>query len=214
MHDIIIGIMDQYGYLGIFFLAIIENILPVIPSELTLTFGGFMTTYTSMTIGGAILVATIGSVIGSVVLYFIGRRLSPEHLGKLLDGKLGKMLHLKRESYERSCEWFSRHGKIAVLICRCVPVLRCLISIPAGMSEMNFGIFIGLTAGGSAAWNTLMICIGAFAGASWEKMGNGFGHILKIVIIIAVVIAVVIFLIRKKIKQEKEDVVKKIEDSE
>lgn len=89
--------MNQFGYIGIALLIAIENIFPPIPSEVILTFGGFMTTYTNLNVWGVIIAATIGSLLGAIVLYGVGRFLSPERLGVILDGKLGQILHFKKE---------------------------------------------------------------------------------------------------------------------
>lgn len=168
MQDIIINIMNQFGYLGIALLIAIENIFPPIPSEVILTFGGFMTTISNIKIWGVILSATIGSVLGAVVLYSIGRWLNPQRLERWLDGKVGKILHLKKEDVERAEKWFSRHGKFTVFFCRFIPIVRSLISIPAGMARMNMGTFLLLTALGTSLWNIVLVYAGAFFGASWE----------------------------------------------
>ena len=169
MRDWIIGFVSAYGYLGISGLIFIENVFPPIPSELILTFGGFATTYTSMQPWLVVLFATIGSVLGAVVLYAIGRFLSPERLGGLLDGKVGKVLHFRRKDLEKADAWFRKKQVWAVLICRCVPVVRSLISIPAGMAKMAILPFLGLTALGSAVWNTVLVWAGAALGAAWES---------------------------------------------
>ena len=90
MQEIIIQVMNQFGYLGVAFLIMIENIFPPIPSEVILTFGGFMTNYSELGIIGMIIAATIGSVLGALILYFVGRLLSVERLERLVSGRLGK----------------------------------------------------------------------------------------------------------------------------
>ncbi|PXV86862.1 membrane protein DedA with SNARE-associated domain [Lachnotalea glycerini] len=170
MQNWILDIMNKYGYFGVMFLIAVENIFPPIPSEVILTFGGFMTTYTFLNVGGVIIAATFGSVIGAVILYGVGIYLSPEHLGKLLDGKFGTLINLKKEDMLNACEWFNKKGKRTVLFCRCIPIIRSLISIPAGMAEMKMSLFLFYTTIGSVMWNTLLVCLGAVLGASWEKI--------------------------------------------
>lgn len=170
MHTWIMEMMNTFGYIGIALLITIENIFPPIPSELILTFGGFMTTYTEMRIVGVIAASTLGSTIGAVVLYFTGMLLTPEKLERILDGQIGKILHFKKEDMANSMERFAAKGKITVFLCRCVPIVRSLISVPAGMSKMKFAPFLLLTAAGSTLWNTILVCAGAAAGASWEKV--------------------------------------------
>lgn len=178
MQDWIIHTMENlgsFGYLGIFLLITLENIFPPIPSEIILTFGGFLTTQTSLVPLGVILSATIGSVVGAIILYGVGRLLSAERLARILDGKLGKLLHFKSEDVFKSCDWFNAHGKKSVLICRCIPIIRSLISIPAGMSKMKFSSFLVLTTIGSSIWNTVLVILGIIAGESYLKIVDAVG---------------------------------------
>lgn len=170
MREVIFRVMDAWGGMGIFALILIENLFPPIPSEVILTFGGFMTTYTSMTAGGVISAATAGSVAGAAILYGAGRLASPDRLEHFLGGRAGKFLHFQKEDVKDAADWFEKKGKSAVLFCRCVPIIRSLISIPAGMAEMPFVPFLLLTAVGSLIWNTVLIWAGAAAGASWERI--------------------------------------------
>lgn len=188
MQSWIIEVMNQFGYVGIIFLIAVENIFPPIPSEVILTFGGFMTTYTDLKVWGVIAAATAGSILGAVVLYEVGRFLSPERLGILLDGKVGKILHLSKNDVMKTCDWFNHKGKGTVLFCRCIPVIRSLISIPAGMAKMKFGTFMLFTAIGSAIWNILLVYLGVIAGASWEKIVTGTDIYTRVTVVILGVI--------------------------
>jgi membrane protein DedA with SNARE-associated domain len=162
--------MNQYGYIGILLLIAVENIFPPIPSEIILTFGGFMTTYSHLNVWGVIAVATAGSMLGAVVLYEIGKLLTPERLERWMNGRWGRILHLKKGDVTRACGWFHRRGKSTVFFCRCVPIVRSLISIPAGMAKMKMGLFLLLTTAGSLLWNTVLVYLGAAAGASWKTI--------------------------------------------
>ena len=162
--------IDHYGYLGIGMLIVAENVFPPIPSEVILTFGGFLTTCTRMTIPGVILFSTIGSVLGALILYGAGRMLPEKRLEQLLDGRLGRLLHFQRQDVEKAALWFNRRGILTVLLCRCVPVVRSLISIPAGMAGMEPGLFLFYTTLGSAVWNTLLVGAGAAAGEAWPAI--------------------------------------------
>lgn len=208
MQEWIVQIMDQFGYWGIALLIAIENVFPPIPSEVILTFGGFMTTYTSLNTWLVALFATVGSVVGALVLYGVGRILKPERLEKLLSGKLGRILRLKPEDVDKADKWFRRKGKATVFFCRFIPIVRSLISIPAGMSKMNMGIFLLLTTVGTSIWNIVLVMLGAFAGASWEKIAGYFDIYGKIaLIVIAAAFLIFIFLFyksRKKKSEEKE----------
>ncbi len=206
MQNWIIDIMNQFGYIGITLLIAIENIFPPIPSEVILTFGGFMTTYTGLQIWGVIISATIGSLLGAIVLYGVGRFLSPERLSIILDGKLGQLLHFKSEDVFKACDWFNHKGKSTVLFCRCIPVIRSLISIPAGMSKMKLGVFFLMTTIGSLIWNVVLVYLGVAAGASWEKIVAGTDVYTKAAVIVigaGVVIGVFIF-IKKRFKKHQD----------
>ncbi|BCN31763.1 alkaline phosphatase-like protein [Anaeromicropila herbilytica] len=207
MQNAIMHIMEQYGYLGIFLLIILENIFPPIPSEIILTFGGFMTTFTSMTQVGIIAISTAGAVLGAYILYGIGRVLSPERLEKLLEYKFVRMLGFKKDDINKSVGWFSKRGKLTVFICRCIPIVRSLISIPAGMAKMNlieFGIF---TLFGTLIWNTLLVLLGTAAGQSWEKIAgyvDKFSSITLVVLVVIFVVGAAIFLKSRLGKKDKD----------
>lgn len=205
MQEIIIEIMNQFGYIGICLLILVENVFPPIPSEVILTFGGFMTTQSEMSVIGVILVSTIGSILGAIILYLVGRLINKDVIEKWLDGKVGKILRFKREDVEKANGWFERKGKWTVLFCRCVPIVRSLISIPAGMSKMAVAPFILLTALGSAVWNTLLVILGNVAGNSWEKISHIIDKFSDVILIV-LIIAVVAFLIWHFTKKEKKDV--------
>lgn len=183
MQEIITEIVEKFGYIGIVILIFVENIFPPIPSEVILTFGGFLTTCTRITVSGTTIFSTIGSVLGAIVLYGVGRLMSPKRLDKLVDGKIGKILHLKKDDIEKARLSFLEKGNNTVFFCRFIPIVRSLISIPAGMSGMNYAQFLILTALGSFAWNLVLVSLGAFAGKSWERAAKyfeGYSDVVRI----------------------------------
>ena len=199
MQEWIIQIMNQFGYIGIALLIAIENIFPPIPSEVILTFGGFMTTYTSMNIWLVALFATIGSVIGAIVLYGIGRLLTPQRLAWIID-KWGRILRIKKQDIKKAEKWFNRRGSLTVFFCRFIPIVRSLISIPAGMAHMNIGKFLLYTTLGTSIWNIILVYLGAYAGANWEnilKYMNTYSNI-AVAVLAAVGIVFVIWFIKKR----------------
>lgn len=169
MDNWITDIMEQFGYMGILLLIALENVFPPIPSEVILTFGGFMTTYTSLTRTGVIISATLGSVLGAVILYGIGYLVNVDKLETLVE-KYGRFLRLKKEDIRKADKWFDRYGYWTVLFCRLIPVIRSLISIPAGMSKMKFGLFLLFTTIGTLTWNIILVTVGAALGGSWDKI--------------------------------------------
>jgi membrane protein DedA with SNARE-associated domain len=205
MDQFIIQAMNHYGYLAIMVFVVLENILPFVPSELVLTFAGLMTTQSAMTVPGVILDATVLSVVGSLGLYGIGRFISEDRLAALVDTKLGRLLGFKKDDIYKSTEWFQKKGKYSVLFCRCVPVLRCLISLPAGTSRMNLPVFILFTFIGSLFWNLLLVNMGAVAGNNWEVIVHKLGFatsVIGAVVLCACGVAFLLFL-KKRIKEAK-----------
>lgn len=205
MQEIIMGIVSKYGYFGIVFLIFIENIFPPIPSELILTFGGFITTQTELGVMGMTIFATVGACLGAVVLYGVGRLLSPERLTRLVDSRLGKWLHLKNEDIDKSRQWFLEKGNNTVFFCRFIPIVRSMISIPAGMAGMTFGRFMILTTLGSFAWNIVLISLGAAAGEAWNQVllyAKGYSSAVKVIVAIVIIVFTVRPLIKFFIKKK------------
>ncbi|KAF0993659.1 DedA family protein [Geobacillus sp. TFV-3] len=185
----ITNVMEQFGYIGIFLIIALENIFPPIPSEVILPFGGFMTTYTSLTVPGVIAAATAGSVAGALVLYGIGRLLSGDRLERIVD-RWGGWLRVKPEDIAKANRTFQRYGVWAVFFGRMVPLVRSLISIPAGMAKMNIGLFVWLSVLGTLIWNTALVSIGAALGQSWGKVSEVIGMYAEVVyIVIAISLA-------------------------
>ena len=191
MENFIIQIIESWGYLGVGLLIAIENIFPPIPSEVILAFGGFMTTKTVLNEVGVILSATIGSTIGAVILYLIGKILNKERVEKIVSGKIGKVLRLKPQDIEKADKWFDTKGQKTVFICRFIPIVRSLISIPAGMSEMKIWKFLLYTVLGSTIWNTVLVLLGKKLGDSWETVVNVFSNFSHIILIILIILCIV-----------------------
>lgn len=200
MENWILQLMEQFGYFSVFFLILVENIFPPIPSEVILTFGGFMTTRTSLTLIGVIVFATLGSLMGALILYWIGRLLDIERLEKIVE-RWGHILRLKKEDIHKANNWFDRYGIWTVFFCRMVPVLRSLISIPAGMNNMNMGVFLFFTTIGTLIWNTILVGLGAYLGESWEVIVHYmdiYSNIVYVLLIILFIIGVIYFLRYRK----------------
>lgn len=183
MDSIVIEAINKCGYLGIVFLITIENIFPPIPSEVILTFGGFATTITDITVIGTIIASTIGSVLGAILLYWVGMFLSEEKIYSFTEGKCGRILGLKKTNINKAFRWFDSRGKYAVFFGRFIPIIRSLVSIPAGMAKMSMLPFLALTTVGSLIWNTALILLGRLAGESWGKVAgciDGYSNIILI----------------------------------
>ncbi len=179
--------------MGILLLIALENIFPPIPSEVILTFGGFMTTTTNLSVMGVVLFATVGSVGGAVMLYGIGLLMDVNRLEKIVD-KWGFILRLTRKDIYKANAWFAKYGVWTVFFCRLIPLVRSLISIPAGMSRMNFVVFLLLTTLGTLIWNVILVNLGAAVGGSWESI-VGYMDIYSNIIYVGLGILFLLFVV-------------------
>lgn len=197
MTDWIQNLMDSMGYLGILLLMILENVFPPIPSELIMPSAGFAAARGDMTLGMVILMGTLGSVIGTLPLYYIGRAFSEDKLVAWAD-KHGKWLTLSGKDIKKADDWFDRHGNKAVLFGRMVPGIRSLLSLPAGMSEMPLPKFLIYSAIGSALWSAALAYAGYALGENYDRVEQYVGPASKIILGVVVVGAIVWFIRRKR----------------
>ena len=196
MNDFIITFTNNYGYLGVLILILLENVFPPIPSELILLTSGFLITKTNLNIFIMIIFATLGSLLGGILLYILASFLNKNSLIKLINSKALKFLNLKEKDINLSFNWFNKKGNISVLICRCIPILRSLISIPAGIFKMSFSRFLLYTTIGSLIWNSIIIVIGYVVGDNFLVIND----ILKKYSFFFIILLVIIILILKKSK--------------
>lgn len=188
MNAWITDFINQFGYIAIALLIALENVFPPLPSEIILTMSGFMTTTTTLSIIGVISAATIGSLIGALILYAVGHQLTVARLTRLLDHRLFKALGFHHDDAQKAVNWFNNHGTSGIFYGRCIPVIRSLISIPAGIAQTSLGKFCVLTVLGSALWNTILVVLGAWVGQSWNKIVIIFNEYTTIAIGIMAVI--------------------------
>ena len=196
-------VINQFGYFGVALLVVIENVFQPIPSEIVLPFAGFVAqqgasavnatagaAQSDTTVIGMMIAATIGSVVGALILYFVSAAIGPERLRGFVE-RFGKWFGVKSADLVRAEEWFDRRSNAAVLVGRCVPLIRSIVSIPAGFRRMKLTSFVVLTAIGSAVWNIALIGAGALLGDQWERVGEYVGVFQWLVIA-----AVLVFLVR------------------
>ena len=206
MQELVQNIMNQFGYPGIGLLILVETVFPPIPSEVILTFGGFLTTCTNLTITGVIASSTVASLAGSWLLYGLGRLLNPARIRSLFSGKLAKRLGFQEKEVGDTFGWFEKKGEKAVFFGRCIPIIRSLISIPAGMAGMKAGRFTVYTLAGSLIWDTMLVLLGAMAGESWEiimEYTDAWSALVKIGAATAGAVALMRFLGRCRKKKRK-----------
>lgn len=184
----VIDVIDALGYLGVGFLVAFENVFPPIPSEIILPFAGFHAGQGQSTLIGMVLAATVGSVIGAWILYGFAAVIGQARLQALVV-RYGKWFQISEADFERTLGWFDRWSTTAVLIGRCVPLIRSLISLPAGLNRMSLIPFTIYTAIGSLIWNGLLIGAGYLLGDRWDVVEDYVG-ILQWMVIGAILLGI------------------------
>ncbi|MEN9745876.1 MAG: hypothetical protein RL729_348 [Actinomycetota bacterium] len=162
-------VIEQLGYLGVALLVVLENVFPPIPSEIVLPFAGFVAQQGSDSVVLMILAATVGSVIGALIMYWIAAVIGDERL-HAFTRRFGKWVQIREADLTRAEEWFDRHAMSAVLVGRCVPLIRSVVSIPAGFRRMKLIPYIAYTFLGSLVWNIALVGAGAVLGENWERV--------------------------------------------
>lgn len=198
MQDIIMQLIQDYGYISLFLLMVIENIFLPIPSEVILTFAGMMTSLTYLTIPGVIIVGSCGSFLGGFILYYLGRLLTVERLDRLLNSQWAKSLHFYKANVQKTQDWFLKHGKKAVFFGRLVPMIRSFISIPAGMAQMSIFTYSLYSLLGTILWDGVLVFIGVYLGQQWTLISTLMAqyHVIVKTIFIGIV---VLWFIRKRL---------------
>ena len=189
-------IMAKFGYLGIIFAMFAENVFPPIPSELIMPAAGFAVARGDLNLILVILAGTLGSVLGALPLYYLGRLLNEDRL-MLFTEKYGKYVFVKPSDIRSSSIWFDKHGNKAVFFGRMVPGIRSFISIPAGMSKMPILPFLAFTALGSSIWTTLLTVAGYYFGENYEVIETMLAPYSKGFLLLAVVIIIAWFIKRR-----------------
>ena len=182
--------IDSMGYWGILLLMFLENVLPPIPSELIMPLGGYLCGQGRMNLPIVILAGTAGSVLGALPLYGLGRWIGQQRLCRWTE-RHGHWLAVSPDDVLRARQWFDRHGSKAVFLCRLVPGIRSLISIPAGAGEMPMARFLIYTIVGSAIWTAVLAWLGKLLGQNYAQVEKYVGPITYVVLGIIVVAFVV-----------------------
>lgn len=193
-------VIESLGYLGVALLVVIENVFPPIPSEIVLPFAGFVAQRGDASVTVMILAATIGSVVGAWVLYGISAIIGPVRLRRFIV-RFGRWFGVKEADLDRAERWFDDRAVAAVLIGRCVPLIRSIVSIPAGFRRMNPMTFTVYTAIGSLAWNLALIGAGAILGDQWDVV-EGYVGVLQWVVVAIILAALgrfALVLVRRRI---------------
>jgi membrane protein DedA with SNARE-associated domain len=182
--------ISSMGYFGVVLLTFLENVFPPIPSELIMPMAGYLASEGRMNLYGAIVAGTAGSLLGALLLYWIGHRIGEERLKDFAD-RHGRWLTFSRADIDRASQWFARRGGWAVFVCRLIPGIRSLISIPAGIHHMHLGTFLAFSAAGTALWTGLLVWVGYLLGNNFERVGEFIDPATKLVLGVVVVVYVV-----------------------
>ena len=192
-----VDLIDQLGLIGAAALIAIEVVILPIPSELILLLTGFNVSLDRFIYIAAILATTTGSLIGALFLYWMGFAFSEERL-EFLVTKYGKYVGVKLTDLQKTANWFERHGAQLVFFGRLVPLIRSLVSIPAGLTKMKLSKFILFTTLGSATWNTIWISLGFFLGDRWKE-AEKYTKYLDLLVYAGIAAVMLIFL-KKTVK--------------
>ena len=194
MSTFLIELISKYGYIGMFLGMVLEAVIIIIPSELILATGGILASNRVFSLFGAFLTGILGSVFCAMVIYLMGY-----YGGRPFVEKYGKYFFMKAKDIEKADEWFSKYGLLAAFIGRNFPIVRTFISLPLGMTKVNFFKFVLYTTLGSIPWTFAFVYVGYTLGNNWVILSD-YTSKLKVPIIILSILLITSY-IYKKIKK-------------
>ncbi len=174
-------ILEGLGYPGVVLLMFLENVFPPIPSEVVMPYAGLLTARGDLALWAVVVAGAAGSVLGAVPLYLLGRWVGGDRLHEWAR-RHGHWFLVSPRDLEHAEGWFERHGTGAVFLCRLVPGVRSLISIPAGICRMRWDVFLLWTAVGTGLWAGLLAGAGRALGDRWERIGTWIGPLSWVVL--------------------------------
>lgn len=175
-------LIERLGALGVAFLMFLETVFPPIPSELIMPLAGFSAARGDATLVGVLLAGIVGSLVGAVLWYEVGRRVGGERI-RHFAARHGRWLTLAPQEIDQAEAWFHRRGRWAVLIGRLVPGIRSLISVPAGVAKMPFGQFLLYSTLGTAVWTALLTGAGYLLEDQYTRVGAWMNPVSNVVIV-------------------------------
>jgi membrane protein DedA with SNARE-associated domain len=185
----LLDLVEKLGPVGVGLSILAETVIPPIPSEAVLGLAGVLINEGRMSVVPVILFATLGSVLGAIFFYYLGRALGPRRSHAFLD----RLPLVETEDVDKTFAWFERHGRSAVFFGRMVPIVRSFISVPAGVVKMPLGQFLVFTTAGSLIWNSVLIGLGVALG----DVINDYLHVIDYLLYAAIVLVVAWFVWRK-----------------
>ncbi len=200
LSELFTGIIASTGYLGVFILMVLESMVAPVPSELVMPFAGFLVADGKLNLWLVIVISSLASITGSLISYFVA------YFGeKELIHRFGRFVFLDKEELDWTERWFRKHGSITILISRFIPVIRHLISIPAGLARMDLRHFILFTAVGATAWNAFLLWVGIQLRERWELV-HRYSKQLDVLIVILIVVAVAYYAYRHVKRHRKKNI--------
>lgn len=196
--------LEALGYSGIALLMFLENVFPLIPSETIMPLAGFMTAQGKLSFIGVVIAGMVGSVLGNLPLYYLGKFVGEGRLEGWAD-KYGKWVIVSGKDIKKAKNWFDRHGSKTVFFCRLVPGVRSFISIPAGFAKMRLSTFIIYSALGTGLWSALLAYSGLVLGKNYRQIEQYISTGAYIVLGIIAVICIRWIWKRKKERETKKD---------
>ncbi|MER5851996.1 DedA family protein [Streptomyces sp. NPDC002012] len=181
-------LVDTMGGPGAGLAIALENLFPPLPSEVILPLTGFAAGQGVIGLASALFWTTLGSVVGAVVLYWIGMLFGRDRMHAIW----ARLPLVRSSDLERTERWFAKHGTKAVLLGRMVPIFRSLISVPAGVERMSLPLFVTLTAVGSLLWNSVLVMAGYWLGDRWDLVETYVG-VLSMAVLVLVLAAVIVY---------------------
>jgi membrane protein DedA with SNARE-associated domain len=185
VQDWVVDVVRGMGPLGVALLMFLENVFPPLPSEIIMPLAGYLSARGQADFWAMTLAGTVGSLAGALFWYRVGRAVTHERLCAWVD-RHGTWLAMTTRDVDGAADWFARHGKSSVLIGRLVPVVRTLISVPAGFSRMPPGQFLALSALGTGVWTLALAYAGRLLGSRFRQVEQWIGPVSTTIVVLAV----------------------------
>ncbi|MCS6581691.1 MULTISPECIES: DedA family protein [Curtobacterium] len=192
LSGLVLQLIDALGEWGVGLMLFVETVFPPIPSEVILPLAGFLAGAGQMNLVLVLVLATIGSYLGALVLYWLGAKIGFERTTRWF----GKLPLVDEDDFRKAAGWFHRHGKSAVFFGRFVPIVRSLISLPAGADRMHLGTFSVFTIIASGIWNSALVLLGAAFGSQYDQV-EAYTEWIDRVLYVAIAVVVVTFVVRR-----------------
>lgn len=199
--DFLIEFISSYGYLAVFIFMTLESALIPIPSEVTMTFAGFLSGIGILNIWVTILLGAIGNTIGSLLAFWLGRKMGEEWI-RVAIRKWGKWLLMHEDDFDKALLWFNKYGQGITFASRLLPIVRTFISLPAGIAKMDIKLFTLFTFIGSFIWSAILAFLGLELGENWQVI-EPFFRKFQYVIIAGFAVLIVLYVVRHIKKTKK-----------